>query len=64
MPRKRPELPTDAVTKELVSLQVTPIARFSDFPFHLLARYINHKVEFEVFQLPRDDFGWEVRKLS
>lgn len=64
MPKPRPELPTDSEPKELVSLAVTPIARFSVFPLDLLARYINHKVEFEVLRRYEDNFKWEVRKLS
>ena len=70
--RKRPELPTDDVTiPAYVPTKTKPVARFSDFPYDLLARYINHRVEFTVAYQPMGDqdrasqgMPWIVRKLT
>lgn len=69
--RKRPELPTDDQPEGLVSALATlaanpdtPLARFSHFPYDLLARYINHKVEFTVTRGRDLETPWIVRKLS
>lgn len=50
-------------------LPITPIARFSHFPFDLVARYVNHKVEFTVEKLMMGtskelETPWIVRKLT
>jgi hypothetical protein len=65
--RKRPELPTDGEPIEFIV--TLPVARFSEFPFDTLARYINYRVKFTVERL---DIGtakeletpWIVRKLT
>lgn len=64
--KKRPELPTD---DEPRLFKVIPVARFSQFPYDILARYINHKVEFEVERLMAGtgkelETPWVVRKLT
>lgn len=50
-------------------LTVTPTARFSHFPYDLVARYVNHKVEFTVERLMVGTYEelqtpWTVRKLT
>lgn len=60
--RGKADIPANHERRRLV---VTPTARFSDFPYDILARYINHKVEFAVISLGAEsDFKWEVRKLT
>lgn len=59
--KKRPELPTDDEPK--TRLNVIPIARFSHFPYDILARYINHGVEFTV-EKDMTETPWTVRKLT
>lgn len=81
--KKRPELPTDG-TREVPTaptvgfydgewpshnIPVIPTARFSQFPFDLVARYVNHKVEFTVEKLMMGtskelETPWIVRKLT
>lgn len=46
-----------------------PVARFSEFPYDLLARYINNKVEFTVEKLWMGtivelETPWKVKKLT
>lgn len=51
------------------NIPVIPTARFSQFPFDLVARYVNHKVEFTVEKLTAGtgkelETPWIVRKLT
>lgn len=65
--KRRPALPTDGEPK--TALRVIPTARFSHFPYDLVARYVNHKVEFTVERLMAGTYEelqtpWTVRKLT
>lgn len=74
--KRRPELPTDNEPRlgshsfePQKPIKVIPTARFSQFPFDLIARYVNHKVEFTVERLwagtgEELDTPWVVRKLT
>ena len=70
--KKRPALPTDdepILSSERPRLPVTATARFSHFPFDLVARYVNHRVEFTVERLwtgtgKELETPWVVRKLT
>ena len=68
--KKRPALPTDDELRlgshsfePQKPIKVIPTARFSHFPFDLVARYVNHKVEFTV-EKDMSETPWTVRKLT
>jgi hypothetical protein len=66
---RRPKLPTDGEPR--TRLTVIPTAKFSEFPYDTIARYVNHKVLFTVEHDPYTPVDpmevatpWIVRKLS